>query len=99
MVGTLSLVLVLFTDALSLNLSEVRKHRLLSFLVLGPGTIFSALLIRLFLLVAAGPAAGGSLDSGRRAGLPPIPSCYAPYCGENQASILVCGRPSGWREE
>lgn len=47
-VGTLSLVLVLFTDAVSLNLSEVRKHRFLSFLVLGPGTICSALLIAFF---------------------------------------------------
>jgi sodium/hydrogen antiporter len=47
-VGTLSLVLVLFTDAVSLNLSEVRKHRSLSLLVLGPGTLFSALLIGLF---------------------------------------------------
>ncbi len=47
-VGTLSLVLVLFTDAVSLNLSEVRKHRLLSLLVLGPGTLFSALLIAMF---------------------------------------------------
>src|SRR5690348_7549695 len=47
-VGTLSLVLVLFTDAVSLNISEVRKQRLLSFLVLGPGTLFSALLIALF---------------------------------------------------
>src|SRR6185436_15836968 len=35
-VGTLSLVLVLFTDALSINIGEVRKHRLLSALVLGP---------------------------------------------------------------
>src|SRR4051794_12760611 len=47
-VGTLSLVLVLFTDAVSLNLSEVRTHRLLSFLVVGPGTLFSALLIAVF---------------------------------------------------
>jgi sodium/hydrogen antiporter len=47
-VGTLSLVLVLFTDAVSLNLSEVRTHRLLSFLVVGPGTLFSALLIAIF---------------------------------------------------
>lgn len=47
-VGTLSLVLVLFTDAVSLNLSEVRKHRSLSLLVLGPGTLFSALLIAMF---------------------------------------------------
>ncbi|MCU1294509.1 MAG: hypothetical protein JWP08_3359 [Bryobacterales bacterium] len=44
-VGTLSLVLVLFTDAVSLNLAEVRKQRLLSFLVIGPGTLFSGLLI------------------------------------------------------
>src|SRR5947209_15017624 len=47
-VGTLSLVLVLFTDAVSLNLSEVRQYRLLSFLVLGPGTLFSSLLIAFF---------------------------------------------------
>ena len=44
-VATLSLVLVLFTDAVSINLKEVRQHRLLSALVLGPGTLFSALLI------------------------------------------------------
>src|SRR3954452_17277780 len=40
-VSTLSLVLVLFTDAVSVNLAEVRKNRLLSFLVLGPGTFVS----------------------------------------------------------
>ena len=58
-VGTLSLVLVLFTDAVSLNIAEVRKHRLLSFLVLGPGTLFSALLIALFSwwLLGLSPAA------------------------------------------
>lgn len=44
-VATLSLVLVLFTDAVSLNLREVRQHRFLSFLVLGPGTVLSSLLI------------------------------------------------------
>lgn len=44
-VATLSLALVLFTDAVSLNLAEVRSHKLLAFLVLGPGTILSAALI------------------------------------------------------
>ena len=44
-VATLSLVLVLFTDGVSLNLSEVREHKLLAGLVLGPGTIVSAILI------------------------------------------------------
>ena len=46
-VATLSLVLVLFTDAVSLNLGDVRKQRFLAFLMIGPGTIVSALLIAL----------------------------------------------------
>lgn len=44
-VSTLSLVLVLFTDAISLNLSEIRKAGPLALLVLGPGTLLSAFLI------------------------------------------------------
>ena len=44
-VATLSLVLVLFTDAVSLDLKEVREHRLLASLVLGPGTILTTILI------------------------------------------------------
>ncbi len=44
-VSTLSLVLVLFTDAVSLNLKEVRTHRRLAFLVIGPGTVMSAVLV------------------------------------------------------
>ncbi|MFL6415927.1 MAG: cation:proton antiporter [Bryobacteraceae bacterium] len=47
-VATLSLVLVLFTDAVSLNLREVRKHSKLSLLVLGPGTLCSAFIIAFF---------------------------------------------------
>jgi sodium/hydrogen antiporter len=43
-VATLSLVLVLFTDAVSLNLAEVRTHKLLAILVLGPGTLLFAAL-------------------------------------------------------
>src|SRR5918996_626371 len=46
-VATLSLVLVLFTDALSLSVAEVGRHRLLAFLVLGPGTLLSVVLIAL----------------------------------------------------
>jgi sodium/hydrogen antiporter len=44
-VATLSLVLVLFTDAVSLDLKEVRERKLLALLVVGPGTILSAALI------------------------------------------------------
>jgi NhaP-type Na+/H+ or K+/H+ antiporter len=46
-VATLSLVLVLFTDAVGLSIAEVRRHRLLAALVLGPGTLLSAALIAL----------------------------------------------------
>lgn len=63
-VGTLSLVLVLFTDAVSLNVAEVRKQRLLSFLVLGPGTLFSALLIAFFSWLLLGLSPGAALILG-----------------------------------
>src|SRR5215813_9458178 len=41
-VATLSLTLVLFTDAVSLNTSEVRRNSGLAFRMLGPGTILCA---------------------------------------------------------
>ncbi len=44
-VSTLSLALVLFTDALSLDLAEIRRHIRLTLLVVGPGTLLSAVLI------------------------------------------------------
>ncbi|HEX9872140.1 MAG TPA: cation:proton antiporter, partial [Candidatus Tectomicrobia bacterium] len=44
-VATLSLALVLFTDAVTLNLSEVRRHAFLALRVLGPGTLLSAALV------------------------------------------------------
>ncbi|HYJ87683.1 MAG TPA: cation:proton antiporter [Pyrinomonadaceae bacterium] len=46
-VATLSLTLVLFTDAVALNVSEVRKHSILAFRLLGPGTLLSAALVAL----------------------------------------------------
>ncbi len=59
-VSTLSLVLVLFTDALSLDLAQIRRHIRLTLLVLGPGTLLSAVLVTLmagFLLGLSWPAA------------------------------------------
>src|SRR5436309_638147 len=41
-VAPLSLVLVLFTDAVGLSIAEVRRHGALAFRVLGPGTLLSA---------------------------------------------------------
>lgn len=46
-VATLSLALVLFTDAVSLSIPEVRRHAGLAGLVLGPGTLLSTGLIAL----------------------------------------------------
>ena len=43
-VATLSLTLVLFTDAVALNIGEVRRQSGLTFRMLGPGTIFCAAL-------------------------------------------------------
>ncbi len=68
-VATLSLALVLFTDALTLNLKEVRQHWGLAGLVLGPGTLLSAGLIALAgwwllgLPVAAAAIVGAALAS------------------------------------
>lgn len=44
-VATLSLALVLFTDALTLSVKEVRQHARLTALVLGPGTLLTGVLV------------------------------------------------------
>ncbi|MGH9883091.1 MAG: cation:proton antiporter, partial [Pyrinomonadaceae bacterium] len=46
-VSILSLALVLFTDAVSLNIAEVRRRGTLALRLLGPGTLLSAALIGL----------------------------------------------------
>jgi NhaP-type Na+/H+ or K+/H+ antiporter len=46
-VATLSLTLVLFTDAVSLNIPDVKRRATLALRLLGPGTLFSAALIGL----------------------------------------------------
>lgn len=68
-IATLGLVLVLFTDAVSVDIKEVRRHRKLVGLVLGPGTLVTAVLIAAaawaLLGLAPGPAAilGAALAS------------------------------------
>src|SRR5262247_4709460 len=46
-VATLSLALVLFTDAVSLNIAEVKRRGGLALRLLGPGTLLNAALIAL----------------------------------------------------
>jgi NhaP-type Na+/H+ or K+/H+ antiporter len=64
-VATLSLVLVLFTDAITLKLSEVRRSSTLALLVLGPGTLLSAALIAVlsWWLLDLSPAAAAVLGA------------------------------------
>src|SRR5262245_7442273 len=59
-VATLSLTLVLFTDAVTLDLAGVRRHSFLALRVLGPGPLLSAALVAVagwWLLDLSWPAA------------------------------------------
>jgi sodium/hydrogen antiporter len=47
-IATLALVLVLFTDAISVDVADLTRNRRLALLVLGPGTIVPAVLLALF---------------------------------------------------
>ena len=44
-VATLSLALVLFTDALTIDLKQIREHARIALIILGPGTLLVAALI------------------------------------------------------
>jgi len=46
-IATLGLVLVLFSDAIGMDIGEIRRQRRLAAFVLGPGTVLPALLITL----------------------------------------------------
>ena len=103
-VATLSLVLVLFTDAVSLSIVEVRRHGALAFRVLGPGTLLSAGLIAvtagllLGLPMAAAAILGAALASTdpvmlrgllRRPGLPgPVRLALRLESGLNDVVLL-----------
>jgi NhaP-type Na+/H+ or K+/H+ antiporter len=103
-VATLSLVLVLFTDAVSFAIAEVRRHGALAFRVLGPGTLLSAALTALsgWLLLeiplAAAAMLGAALASTdpvmlrgllRRPGLPePVRLALRLESGLNDAVLL-----------
>ena len=68
-VASLALLLVLFSDAIDIDVGELRQHRRLAVLILGPGTLIPAALLAVagvFLLGLPWPAAailGGALAS------------------------------------
>ncbi|MCU0490100.1 MAG: cation:proton antiporter [Chloroflexaceae bacterium] len=72
-VATLGLALVLFTDAVSLDLREVRRHAGLAALMLGPGTLLSAALLALTAWVLLGlPVAAAVILGAALASTDPI---------------------------
>ncbi len=46
-IATLALVLVLFSDAIAVDMGDVKRQRRISFLVLGPGTLIPAVIVAL----------------------------------------------------
>ena len=64
-VATLSLTLVLFTDAVTLNISEIRRNAGLAFRMLGPGTIVCAALtaVAAWWLLGISPASAAILGA------------------------------------
>ena len=64
-VATLSLALILFTDALGIDRRELRTHGRLAFILLGPGTLFSAVLFAglAYALLDLSPAAATILGA------------------------------------
>src|SRR5918998_4850785 len=64
-VATLSLTLVLFTDAVTLNIKEVRRNAGLAFRMLGPGTIVCAALtaVAAWRLLGIAPASAAILGA------------------------------------
>jgi sodium/hydrogen antiporter len=72
-VATLSLALVLFTDAVSLNITDVRRRGGLALRLLGPGTLLTAALIALAgWLVLRLPAPGAAILGAALASSDPV---------------------------
>jgi NhaP-type Na+/H+ or K+/H+ antiporter len=72
-VATLSLALVLFTDAVSLNIAEVKRRGALALRLLGPGTLLTAALIALAgWLVLGLPWAGAAILGAALASSDPV---------------------------
>ena len=71
--STLGLALVLFSDAVSVNLKEVRERRRLAWVILGPGTILPAVVISLaaYWLLNV-PAAGAAIIGAALASTDPV---------------------------
>ena len=73
-IATLSLVLVLFTDAVSVDRAEVRRHLKLALVVLGPGTLLTTIVVTL----AARGLLGLSWSAAAILGIIALAAAYVP---------------------
>jgi NhaP-type Na+/H+ or K+/H+ antiporter len=94
-IATLALVLVLFTDAISVDLGELRRRRALVAVVLGPGTLVSAAIVAVaaWLLLDLPPASAAILGAA-------LASTDPVLCGRSSgapSSRRTRGSPCGWR--
>lgn len=96
-VATLSLVLVLFTDAIGLDLGEVRRHGRLALICLGPGTLLSAALIGLAAwgILGLAPAAAAVLGAALASTDPVLLRSLLGGVTSRRRSARPCGSRAG----
>jgi NhaP-type Na+/H+ or K+/H+ antiporter len=71
--ATLALALVLFSDAVGVDMRELRQHRRLAWIVLGPGTLIPAVLVAVAAYVLLDvPAAGAAILGAALASTDPV---------------------------
>jgi NhaP-type Na+/H+ or K+/H+ antiporter len=71
--ATLALTLVLFSDAVGVDMRELRQHRRLAWIVLGPGTMLPAVLVAVTAYVLLDvPAAGAAILGAALASTDPV---------------------------
>lgn len=99
-IAILSLLLVLFTDAVSLDTTEVRSHAGLVLLVLGPGTLLAAALTALagWGLLGLSPAAAAVLGASLASTDPVLLRGLMRHPGLPRAARDILGLESGMND-
>ncbi|HSR92064.1 MAG TPA: cation:proton antiporter, partial [Gemmatimonadales bacterium] len=99
-VATLSLVLVLFTDALGINPQAMRKHLGVAAVLLGPGTLLTAAIIALaaVLLLGVGPAQAAVLGAALASTDPVMMRALIRRPGVRPGAATALGIESGFND-
>lgn len=96
-IATVGLVFVLFTDAVSVDIAAARAQRRLALFVLGPGTIFTAVLVAVaaWLLLGVGPAPAAILGAALASTDPVLMRSLMRRSGVPDAARQTLGLESG----